>query len=337
MNMPRLLSLALCLPLAASALLAEETVREVGTAFTCYYQNAGDNKHSNSTWVKYSASSRDWTDAQIAAVERALLTWDEAIGNTPVRRLNVGLFWLDFSTQGLGGALASADSLIIQDPYAWPIDQDGTIAENVWRLGVDVSREDTFDIHIYLNTATNYYDGLDAVVSSSGQYDLQTVVTHELGHALGFRSLANKNGTFNHIGTCMHHTAMDALMVNAAGESIVEKASTAEDKVGFSPGEALHLEGTELGVYNPTYWEPASSMTHVTGDSEAVMQHMMNPGTVRRELSESEIQLMGAMGWDMAERAAPAVPEPTTSTLSLLGLAALASRRRRHDPVAGTC
>ncbi len=331
MNTSRLLGYALCLPLCASTLMAEETVRDVGTAFTCYYQNKGDNKYAGSTTDPCPVSAADWTEEQMAAVERALLTWDAAIDNTPVRRLQVGVYWVDFAAQGSPGALASAYSMKVAYYVDGPATvEDATVAEGLWREGVDDSYTDAFDLRIFFNVDTNYYLGADATGISAGQYDMETVTLHEVGHTLGFMSLAKSDGTFYHLySDTVHHTALDGLMVDAEGNRIVDEAAADADHIGFTTGEALRLEGTELGVYNPYTWQDGSSMVHVTGDEDAVMQMSMDTGTVRRELAESEIQLMSAMGWDMAEQAAGAVPEAGATALSLLGLLTLALRRRR--------
>jgi hypothetical protein len=56
-----------------------------------------------------------------------------------------------------------------------------------------------YDMDIYLNGAYNWYFGTDGN-TPAGQYDFATVVMHEIGHALGFTSLAKKTGSSGSMG-----------------------------------------------------------------------------------------------------------------------------------------
>ncbi len=301
---------------------AVETVDNSGDVFTLYFQNNGDNKYADSTWVKYEASTKDWTAEEIAAVKRALNTWDSVIENTPVRKLSVGIFWLDFSTAGIPGALASCNSKIDMGMTSYAAVKDYTVAESVWREGKDTGFPKTFDLYIYCNTLTNFYFGEDVAGKQTNQYDFQTVITHELGHALGFMSLAKSNGTYTKFMSSTHYTALDELMVDADGNRLIDKAMAAEDGKGFRTGESVYLKGTELSVYNPTYWQDGSSFAHIQGDPTAVMQNSINTAFVHRELSDSEVDLLSKMGWAV-------VPEPSTLTLSMLCLVGALLKRKR--------
>lgn len=56
-----------------------------------------------------------------------------------------------------------------------------------------------YDMDIYVNGAYNWYFGTDGN-TPAGQYDFATVMMHEIGHALGFTSLAKKTGASGSLG-----------------------------------------------------------------------------------------------------------------------------------------
>lgn len=308
--------------LLCSATLFAEQVIDVGSTFKCYFQDENDTQYS-------STSDTTWTTEQINAVSRALTTWDNLIQNTPGRTLTVGLYWKD---QGYG-TLASASS---PGQYSLTngLQECSTVAESVWRDGdAKAGYTTSFDIMIFCNSWQSgfFYYGADPInaIDYPSQYDFQTVLTHEIGHALGFISYATKDGTFQTYsdGTSYSTTiysAFDKLMTNAEGEQIINQANGGAQV--FNLGETLTLGDTGLTVYNPSSWQEGSSMSHIDAYSEqdAVMQYSIPTATNRRTLTDAEIALMSAMGWNM-------IPEPSSTTLSLLGFFSLLWRRKRYS------
>lgn len=55
------------------------------------------------------------------------------------------------------------------------------------------------DMDIYLNGAFSWYEGTDGL-TPVGQYDLVSVIMHEIGHGLGFTSLAKKESSTGSFG-----------------------------------------------------------------------------------------------------------------------------------------
>ncbi len=293
------ISAALSVVLCVADTRAEETVVNVGDVFTCYFQNKGDNKFADSKAERYLASDKDWSSQEMTAFMAALKTWDDAIENKPPRKLKVGVFWRQLNHGGHSGPLAVTRSALRSDPNAVGLTQAATVAEFLWRDGVDKCPPKSFDICIYFNTGAPY-SSTEAVQKNAGgvSYDFQSVAVHELGHAFGFVSLARSNGQFGILPGGLHHTAFDALMVDAAGKRLIDKAFTAQDGVGFKPGQVIALKGSKLKVYNPSVWRPAASMVHVDL-GKCVMSPFMFPGYVKRDFAPEEIRLLGLMGWQV--------------------------------------
>ncbi len=278
---------------------AAETVLEAGETFTCYFQNKGDNKFADSKAERYLASDKDWAAAEIAAFMAAIKTWDDAIENKPPRKLKVGVFWRQLNHGGRSGPLAVTRSALRSDPKAPGLVQAATVAESLWRDGVDKCPPKSFDICIYFNAGAPYSfaEALPKQSEAVG-YDFQSVAAHELGHAFGFVSLARRDGQFGRLPAGMHHTAFDALMVNAEGKRLIDVAFEAQDGVGFKPGDVIALKGSKLKVHNPSVWRPAASMVHVDL-GKCVMSPFMFPGHIKRDLAPEEIRLLGLMGWKL--------------------------------------
>lgn len=293
----------------------------IGSTFSCTFLDSGDQGFFDSS------STHTWNQDQIDAALRALTTWDSLITSTPGRTLTVGLTWYDGPNSS---TLASAYSPYLYYRFNAP-QQVSTLAESVWRDG-STSTGTGYDIYIQCNTS--HLDSLyyEAALSAeyTGKYDFQSILTHEVGHAVGFLSLATQTGTFQVQSgstpaaySTMLYTRYDSLLTNQEGQSIVEK--TGNGNTAFALGETLSLDDTGLTAYNPSTWQQGSSMAHIdsASDPDALMQYAISPDTYHRTLTDGEMELMRSMGWNM-------VPEPGTSALALLGLAALTLRRRRR-------
>lgn len=292
----------------------------IGSTFSCTFLDAGEQGFFDSS------STHTWNQDQIDAALRALTTWDSLINSTPGRTLTVGFTWYDGANSP---TLASAYSPYLYYHTNGP-QQVSTRAESVWRDG-STKAGTGYDIYIQCNTS--HLDSLyyEAALSPepTRKYDFQSILTHEVGHTVGFLSLAEQTGTFQVQSentpiaySTMLYTRYDSLLANQEGLSIVEKAGNGS--TAFTLGETLSLGDAGLTAYNPPTWQQGSSMAHIdsTSDPDALMQYSISPDTYHRTLTDGEMELMRSMGWNM-------VPEPSTPALALLGLAALTLRRRR--------
>ncbi len=334
MKFPQQFLLATLVPAIFSvpAMLNAEQIVNVGDTFKCYFIDEGETGRSDTAaQLRITASSATWTSEQIRAATSALTTWDNLIGNTPGRTLTVGLYWENIS----GNTLAYAGSNYFY--YKTPgLQKVSTFAEDIWKNGsIRADNETSYDIYIVCNSGqTNFYFGEVPFTggSSTGKWDFQSVLTHEIGHGLGFLSMTTSAGTFQTVqdsagNSPTLYTAFDELMTDESGTKLIDKAKADPSAVVFTAGEKILLEGTNLTVYNPTTWAVGSSMSHVdsVSDPDALMQYSLLNDISRRSLTEAEIGLMRQMGWLM-------IPEPSFFGLlaGTLALVLAGTRRRRN-------
>lgn len=199
---------------------AVQTVN-IGSTFSCTFLDSGEKGFFDSS------STHTWTSDQIDSAIRALNTWNTLINSTPGRTLNVGLTWYDGADSS---TLASAYS-----PYYYYLSnkpqQVSTMAEAVWRDG-STRTTSGYDIYIQCNTShlASLYYGAALLAEHTGKYDFQSILTHEVGHAVGFLSLATQTGTFQRVQSgsasttysTMLYTKYDSLLTNQEGQSIVD-------------------------------------------------------------------------------------------------------------------
>jgi hypothetical protein len=83
----------------------------------------------------------------------------------------------------------------------------------------------THDGLVTIVTGWSWYTGADASGTAPGQYDLQTIVTHELGHLIGLE----------------HSTDANSVMYGSLPDATARRALTAQDLSGLGP----HDDGNE--------------------------------------------------------------------------------------------
>ncbi len=312
-HLPRTLACVLCLILALCPLSAKESVVDVGRAFTCYFQNKGDAGLVSEELR--GASARDWTPAEIDAVRRALQAWDDVMADAPPRRLRVGLYWIDFDAFGRGFSLGGSIVQIVP-PKALTEGAQMVLTrpELVWREGGEPG--EGYDILLAFNGRPGLlYFGREESEAIGMRYDFQSVVMHEVGHALGIGSAlrgALREGALIRLlyhrengGRTMFYTPFDALMRNGKGESVVELAARrlAESGVpsGFAAGDAISIAGSPLAIYNPPSFKLGSSGDHFD-KADALMQSQCPRGSFLRRITAEELGVMKLMGWKVREK-----------------------------------
>jgi hypothetical protein len=135
------------------------------------------------------------TPAIDSVIDAATAIWSwHLVSSVPIK---VNVQYLNMTTLG---------PLAITFPNG-RIDYSGTPKPGVWYplslvnaiTGTDHSNGE-YDMDIYVNSIKNWYTGLDGNPGAS-QHDMISVMLHEIGHGLGFASLAKVDsmGSFGHL------------------------------------------------------------------------------------------------------------------------------------------
>ncbi len=165
---------------------------------------------------------------------------------------------------------------------------------------------------------------------TGSQYDLTSVLIHEITHGMGFLSLTNSDGT-SYIGSGGVYTEYDGDLFTGdgtdlftgSGASIVFngtstslKGSQGGVELRGTNAEAAWTFGTYPPVYAPSSWQSGSSISHFdTGGKilgAAVMEPSISFGEEQRTYAPVDVGVLVDMGWSNA--ALPSVPTPVITS-----------------------
>lgn len=118
-----------------------------------------------------------------AAFQRAVDIW-ESVLSSPVT-IRVRANWTPLGTGVLGSAGASGFYTRLDGASRADVRYPVALAEKI--AGRDLNAPTDADINANFSSTFNWYYGLDGN-TPAGQYDLVSVVLHELGHGLGFQA-----------------------------------------------------------------------------------------------------------------------------------------------------
>jgi autotransporter-associated beta strand protein len=300
------LALACLVGGAAAPAGATPTKRTVGPFDLTFYNNHDSDGEST--------GRQNWTTTEMDDVAAAVATWTSRLTNVPGRQIQFHLFWNSLS----GTILADSSG---------PTNGDGTTSwtyvEHVWRDGADYTGPWTrFDSRIRFDIQAAGVSGgwnFGSGTAGSTQIDFRSVVTHELGHALGFNT--SYYSGYDKWGLCwgtsrdpftfvdyLGLSAWDKYLVDNAGNRPASNATgtpgdfnQVANPVWFTGPSAVAFYGGNVPVYAPNPLAAGSSLAHLdeTRLPDALMSPFVSTGPATRQPLRLEWEVMKDLGWSV--------------------------------------
>lgn len=256
---------------------------------------------------------QSWSALQRADVLASLGAWTDTITNIPGRQVSLHMFWDNFSGSTLGG---SYNPITGNNTTAW------SFAEYVYRQGVNYTLPAGYysDAKIVYDTdAAGFSWNFGTDTPGGSQIDFRSVITHEVGHTLGFiHTYQSASDTWWAGGLTEMSKGLidsDGNRPVAGGDGIPGDFDELDDPVYFTGTNAMALYGGQVPIYAPLSYASGSSLSHLNYDTfpNALMSPFISLGMTHRQPTTLEWAMMEDFGWDV-------VPEPGTMIM-LLGMA----------------
>ncbi|WP_308709425.1 PKD domain-containing protein [Marinoscillum pacificum] len=185
------------------------------------------------------------------------------------------------------------------------------LAEKI--AGIDLNGEDEFDIEASFNSSfSNWYLGTDG--QGSGQYDLVSVVLHELGHGLGFISGEDYDDTDDTGRWDLQETGFPMIFTkyleDGVGTNIISLPNGSTEIGSFLTSADVYVSSELVNsansgparVYAPSNYDLGSSISHwdestFNNTANALMTPAVAPSEVIHDPGIITLGFFADMGW----------------------------------------
>lgn len=252
------------------------------------------------------------TPTEIVTIfEKAGSIWEKVF--TTDQTINVQVNWTPLATNVLGSAGAS--NYYANFPGAsrlntfYPI----ALAEKIAHKNFNGTDPDI--VARFNSDFTNWYKGIDGLPKANKEYDLLSVVIHELGHGLGFIGQFELSTDKTTVGYG-YPGIFDQFMETKAGVKLTDTttayknnsatlltAVTAQSSLFLNAPNLVAANKTKGMLYSPKTFVDGSSIYHVdqynypVGDPNALMTPQIAPGEVTRSVGPIVEGFFKDMGW----------------------------------------
>jgi hypothetical protein len=249
-----------------------------------------------------------------AAFQAAVNVWASQIqSSVPIR---VTANWTVLSPGVLGSA---GPSYIFRNfagapsPNTW---YGAALAKKLSGSDLTAGLADPSDIVANFNSSFSWYYGIDG--NPGAQFDLMTVVLHELGHALGFFGSMTASGGVGSWGFSGSPVVYDSLAINGSYQpltnttifpnpSTVLGSQLVSNNLFFNGTTAkLANGGIPPRLYAPATWSQGSSFSHLDetaypqGNANSLMTPALAPGEAIHDVGAIVRGLFMDIGWTVA-------------------------------------
>ncbi|MDA7977597.1 MAG: hypothetical protein MPJ50_02365 [Pirellulales bacterium] len=181
----------------------------------------------------------------------------------------------------------------------------------------------------------NWNDDLGA--PALNEFDLFSVLLHEITHTMGYLSLLDASG--NGAGSGDVFSVYDSFLERGNGTQLFSGTNFVGNASDLTSGD-LFFDGPEsralnnnqrLEIFAPNPFDDGSSVSHLDGTTHpnALMNPAIASGVAKRVFSSEDLGVLSDIGWTLK-----AIPEPSTMTIwGVLGATAIWARYRRRRPV----
>ena len=200
------------------------------------------------------------------------------------------------------------------------------------------------DIFVEVNFGKNWNSGL----SQPGvfEFDLFTVLIHELGHGIGLTSLIGADGS-GELDNSNVYCIMDSFLEDSSGTLLINPSSyTFQGNLAdltsgscfFTGSNTNTFAGQDIPIYTPDPYEDGSSMAHwdPSYDSSAVMNPALAPGIENRSYRAFEVRALQDIGYTVDLRSDLELDISSASPATVGTAQALSITLTNDGPVAAT-
>jgi len=289
-----------CLALGSAQAPATIYVDDIGPFRVSFY-GSGDGGSDSGV-----VGQQDWTVQQRADVAAAIDAWASHISNTAGRQVEMHLFWSEMDPYGTNVLGGSSSVRTYDETTIW------NVGEYVWKEGATYTPSTNYDTFIQyditaagLSGGWNFGDGAPA----GNAVDFRSVITHEIGHSLGFSSSYDPtrkdfgwiNNSYRGLTDWDKNLIDSDGTVPPAGGGRERQFNATDDPVFWTGTIANSFYGQPVPIYAPDPYEEGSSLSHV--DEAALYSALMSPfisaGQAVRKPKAVEWKMMEDMGWDI--------------------------------------
>ena len=245
-------------------------------------------------------------DAQVA-FQAAVDIWATLI-TSPVT-IRIDATWAALETGTLGSASWNTAFRNFEGAQERDIWYPVALAEKM--AGTDLNSTEDPDLVANFNSGANWYLGTDGSPEAA-QYDLVSVVLHEIGHGLGFIDSYGYSEGIGSYGIQEFAFIFDLGIQSGAGNDLIElqNSSTAlgtaltSNSVYFNSPTAITNSGSKPRLYAPTTWSNGSSIAHLNestypaGNANSLMTPQIGANEVMHDPGPNTLNMFGDMGWE---------------------------------------
>ena len=274
----------------------------------------------------WGASCTTFPDNAKAAFNAAAATWGNLLqSSVPIK---ISACWSNLgssSTLGYSGGGTSYRGFT------------GASLTNTWYVsslanalhGSNLGTSSSFDMYITYNSNFPWYYGIDGI-TTSGHYDLMSVVLHEIAHGLNFSgsmTVASGSGSWGYGLTPAYPNIYDTFMRdgtanpgnllidtgNYANPSTALATALTSTSIWFHGTNAMAANGGQrVKIYAPSSWADGSSYAHLDYDTfkgtvNRLMVYAISSGVSTHDPGPITLGMFKDMGWPVVNNPVPAI------------------------------